>query len=170
MHILKKRNQEKESPMDLTNITSCSGTIQTVMPSPDICGAYTILMQTDNGSPCIHVTPQTYVVDCVPLRPGMQVAAFHDTTPLPPNQHSAYPTILVTVSRKEEHIVLDRFDHTLTAQNHSLHLNISAQTDIQTANGQRFTCHPGNRILLVYYSVATKSLPAQTSPRKIIVL
>ena len=121
------------------------------------------------NSPYLHLTPQTYVVDCASLRPGMRITVFHDIAPLPPEEHSAYPAVLAAVSTEEEHVVLNRFDHALTSQDGSLHLNISPQTDIQTANGQRFTCHPGNRVLLVYYNIATKSLPAETTPHRIIV-
>lgn len=156
--------------MNLKKITSCTGVIQTVMPSASICGAHTILLQTEKNSPYLHLTPQTYVVDCVSLRPGMRITVFHNITPLPPEQHSAYPAILAAISTEKEHVTLNRFNQDLTAQDGSLHLNISPQTDIQTANGQRFTCHPGNHLLLVYYSITTKSLPPETSPHRIIVL
>ncbi|MCI8282383.1 MAG: hypothetical protein HFI76_11955 [Lachnospiraceae bacterium] len=156
--------------MNLETITSCTGTVQTVMPSPSICGAYSVTLAAGEDSVCIHLTPQTYVVDCVLLRPGMHLTAFHTPDLLPSPQPSAYPAFLVAQSGVKEQVVLNYFDQTLTAQDDSLRLNISSQTDIQTFNGQRFTCHPGNRVLLVFYSITTRSLPPQTSPRRIIVL
>ncbi len=156
--------------MNLENMMSCSGVIQTAMPSPSICGAYSLTLLTDEASVCIHLTPQTYVVDCVPLRPGMHVTAFHAADLLSSQQPAAYPAFLIAQSGEQEQVTLNYFDHTLTAQDNSLRLNISSQTDIQTFNGQRFTCHPGDRYLLVFYSITTKSLPPQTSPRRVIVL
>ena len=156
--------------MDLEEIICCTGIIQTAMPSSSICGGYSITMQTDRDSVCVRLTPQTYVVDCTPLRPGMRVAAFHTANVLPPEQHSAYPAFLIAPVKDWEHVTLKYFDHTLTAQDDSLKLNISPQTNIQTANGQRYTCHPGSRTLLVYYDVTPRILPPQTSPGRIIVL
>ena len=58
----------------------------------------------------------------------------------------------------------------LTAADNSLRLNIARNTEILTLNGQRFSCPPGGNFLLVYYSVTTRSIPPQTTPRRIIVL
>ena len=155
--------------MDCEQLKLCVGIILNIMPSTLICGAHTITLQTETEDLCVHLTPQTYVVSCLQLRPGMRIAVFHRRDALPEEQHSAYPAYLISTLESTDHIVLEHFDQTLTASNHSLRLNISPQTDIQTANGQRFTCHPGNRTLLVYYTSVTKSDTPQCCPNKIIV-
>lgn len=155
--------------MDSEKLKLCVGIILNIMPSTLICGAHTITLQTETEELCVHLTPQTYVVGCMQLRPGMRIAVFHPMDTLPPDQHSAYPAYLISTLEETDHIVLEHFDQTLTAPHHSLRLNISSQTDIQTPNGQRFTCHPGNRTLLVYYTSATKSDTPQCCPSKIIV-
>lgn len=155
--------------MDTETLKLCIGIILNIMPSALICGAHTITLQTETEEFCVHLTPQTFVVNCLQLRPGMRVAVFHQTEPLSQELHSAYPAYLISTLESTDHIVLEHFDQTLTAANHSLRLNISPQTDIQTANGQRFTCHPGNRTLLVYYTSATKAETPQCCPSKIIV-
>ena len=43
-------------------------------------------------------------------------------------------------------------------------------TNVVTGNGQRFNCTIGGRNLIVFYSVTTRSIPPQTTPRKIIVM
>ena len=43
-------------------------------------------------------------------------------------------------------------------------------TNTVTANGQRFSCQPTDMELLVYYTTTTFSIPAQTTPQKIIVM
>lgn len=52
----------------------------------------------------------------------------------------------------------------------SLKLNIAPSTEIMTSNGQRFTCSLGGQLLVVYYSATTRSIPPQTTPRRIIVM
>lgn len=155
--------------MNTDVLSSTAGIIQTLMPASGSCGSYIITILSDTGSICLYLTPQTYVVNHEFLRPGMKIAAFYQAdAPLPEEQHSAYPVMLVTSLAEETNVMLSYFDQTLTASNQSLRLNISPQTDILTANGQRFTCHPGDHILLVYYKSCTKSIPPQTSPLKLI--
>ena len=64
---------------------------------------------------------------------------------------------------------VDLHIHT-TASDGSLQLNIAGGTVIKTLNGQNITCNLGGHMLLVYYTVTTRSIPPQTTPRKIIVL
>ncbi len=58
----------------------------------------------------------------------------------------------------------------IVSADNTLRLNISPMTNILTVNGQRFTCSPRNMELLVYYTTSTFSIPAQTTPQKIIVM
>lgn len=46
----------------------------------------------------------------------------------------------------------------------------SQMVSLRTENGQNFTCSPGGRVLLVYYTTTNRSLPPQTTPRRIIVM
>ena len=66
--------------------------------------------------------------------------------------------------------MLDYFDENLTSADQSLKLNIGPMTDVVTLNGQQYTCSPENTELLVYYTNTTFSIPAQTTPQKIVVL
>ena len=52
----------------------------------------------------------------------------------------------------------------------TLKLNITPYTNIVLGNGQAFSGNPGNRNLIVLYGATTKSIPAQTTPYKIIVM
>lgn len=66
--------------------------------------------------------------------------------------------------------MLNEFDRNLTARDNSLQLNIAGNTNIETLNGQSVNCSLGNQTLLVYYTVTTRSIPPQTTPRRIVVL
>ena len=66
--------------------------------------------------------------------------------------------------------MLNRFDRNLTAEDNSLQLNVARNTNIETINGQNTGCNLGNQTLLVYYTATTRSIPPQTTPRRIVVL
>ena len=81
-----------------------------------------------------------------------------------------YTAVMIGRKSPQETIYAGYFDENLIAADQKLALNISESTQIITANGQRFLCSPGNHILMVYYTVTTRSIPPLTTPRKIIVM
>ena len=111
------------------------------------------------------------MIDNVRLRRGMRIAAFYDTNlPAPAVFPPQYQAELITSLRRNQEVTLKYFDENLTAEDDSLKLNLSPLTNIETRNGQRFFCSPGNADLLVYYTNTTYSLPPQTTPQRIIVM
>ena len=117
------------------------------------------------------LSPSTTVVDSTLLRSGMPVAAFYDSSlPVPLIYPPQFQAELITPLRNDETVMLNFFRRNLTARDNSLRLNLDRSTRILTLNGQRYSCPPGGNFLLVYYSVTTRSIPPQTTPRKIIVL
>lgn len=128
-------------------------------------------LRVENGIVNFIVNPETFVIDNRQLRAGMRVAAFYDSLlPVPLIFPPQYTAQIVTTLNRNEQIMLNFFDRNLVAADNALQLNVAGNTNIETANGQNFTCTPGNRTLLVYYTVTTRSLPPQTTPRKIVVL
>ena len=85
---------------------------------------------------------------------------------LPPQ----YMAQIITVLGRDEQVMINEFNRNLVAADNSLQLNIARNTSIETINGQNTSCSPGNQTLLVYYSATTRSIPPQTTPRRIIVL
>ena len=77
---------------------------------------------------------------------------------------------LITMLWRNQSVKLGYFDENLLAGDGSLQLNVDRQVKITTANGQRFSCSPGNEMLLVYYTAVTRSIPPMTTPQRIIVM
>src|SRR5699024_6293644 len=101
----------------------------------------------------------------------LRVAAFYDRKlPVPAIFPPQYQAELITSLRRDQTVVWNYFDDTLTAQDNSLKLNVDAMTNIETKNGQRFLCEPTNAELLVSYTFTTFSIPPQTAPQRIIVM
>lgn len=156
--------------MDANNLIPVTGRIQGNSRSAEGCDNRVVSLSTDQGTISFLITAETYVVNQAALNSGMLVTAFYDNTrPVPLIYPPQYQAIVMTQVRNQESVIIRFFDSSLTASDNSLRLNLAPRTDIVTANGQRFTCRPENRTLMVYYTNTTRSIPPQTTPRKIIV-
>ncbi|MDC1541911.1 hypothetical protein N8498_04200 [Candidatus Pseudothioglobus singularis] len=117
------------------------------------------------------VSPDTYVADHAMIAVGDIVTGYYDgnapTILIYPPQYPAI--VMVKVSRHRE-IKVNFFNQNLESSDGQLQLNLTPSVPILLTNGQVFSNHPSNRNLVVFYGPATKSIPAQTTPYKIIVL
>ena len=146
------------------------GIIQGINRGDDCCS---MTLSVISGSNIVNVvvSGDTTVSDNVRLRPGMRIAAFYDTNlPTPAVYPPQYRAELITTLRRGQQVLLDYFDDELTSADGSLKLNIGPMTNVMTLNGQQYTCSPENTELLVYYTASTFSMPAQTTPQKVIVM
>lgn len=148
-----------------------SGMIQNVTPVDNTCCQQRVSIRTSNGINNFIIGPDTYVIGEVRLRPGMQVTAFYDADlPIPLIFPPQYQAVIIGRRNPQETIYAGTFNNNLVADDNSLQLNIASTTEVSTANGQRFTCRLGGQMLVVYYSETTRSIPPQTTPRKVIVI
>lgn len=138
----------------------------------DQCCEQFVSLKTDIGPINLIVTAETYVVNQVQLRRGMQIVGFYDGNApavlIFPPQYRAVVVTAMPANRSQ--VAFGYFDERLLAGDGSLQLNVSPATPVVTANGQRFPCSPGGNFLIVYYGATTRSIPPQTSPSRIIVL
>lgn len=135
------------------------------------CCDQMVSLRVEDGIVNFVIGPETRVIDGRQLRPGMRVAAFYDSKlPVPLIFPPQYRAVLITALERNEQAALNFFDGELVAGDDSLQLNTARSTEIRTINGQNFFCDIGNRTLLVYYTTTTRSIPPQTTPRKIVVL
>lgn len=156
--------------LDYSALVPVTGVILSISGGNDCC-SQRMSLRTENGTVNFTVDPATQIIESRQLRPGMRVAAFYDSRlPVPLIYPPHYRAQLITLLGRNEYVTIRTFDEQMLADDRSLRLNIARSTVIKTVNGQNFSCGLGNRTLLVYYSVTTRSLPPQTTPRKIIVL
>lgn len=156
--------------MDCTNLVPVIGIIVNITRGNDCCSQM-LSLRTEDGIVNFFLSMDTIVIDSRQLRQGMRVAAFYDNTlPVPLIFPPQYQAQLITQLGRNEQVMLNYFDSDLTAADNTLQLNIAGGTLIRTLNGQNITCNLGDHTLLVYYTITTRSIPPQTTPRKIIVL
>ena len=67
-------------------------------------------------------------------------------------------------------IAVDRFDDDLISYDGLLMLSIGDETEIILQDGELFDCELAHRKMVVLYDISTRSIPAITTPSKIIVL
>lgn len=147
-----------------------TGIIQNISYSYGDCCSQTILILTNNGSVNLVVGPDTFVADQTRLRTGMRITGFYDANlPVPLIYPPQYQAVAVTRSNPQEQVMLSYFDNTLTASGQALRLNIAPSTQVATSNGQRYSCTPADKLLMVYYRQTTRSIPPQTTPTRVIV-
>lgn len=160
------------------NFMSFSGTVTMIndffiMQNDPNVGCYK-LFTVENGKGAIVnfvVEPSTYFVDHVTVKVGDAVTGFYDAdVPVPLIYPPQYRAVVMAKNRSNEFVKVDYFIRQLVSSDGSLQLNISPQTKVLLENDQTFTGSPVNRYLIVTFSATTRSIPAQTTPRQVIVM
>lgn len=114
------------------------------------------------------------LVQAKDLEKGMAVEVFfHQDTPttmsLPPQLTPA----VIVVQGKEAHgpVFMGEFDKDLVSTDNFLKLNIGEETVIVNQKGEKLAKKDiAGNAALVFYGMSTKSIPAQTTPSKVIIL
>lgn len=161
----------------MMNLESFSGVVMVISDfytgQNNDTGCY-VLMTVDNGRGNVVnfvVEPTTYFVNHVKVGVGDRVTGFYDAdaaTPMiyPPQ----FRAIVMSKDSRNENVKVDYFNRRLQSSDGMLQLNLSPQTEILSTNGQYFTGDIAGRNLIVVYGATTRSIPAQTTPHKIIVI
>ena len=136
-------------------------------------GCYKVMSVEDGYGAIVNfvVTPTTYFVDHVMVRVGDRVTGFYDGDAIVPMIYPPqFRAIVMTRNSPYQDVKVDFFNSELICSDNVLKLNIGPYTRIVLENGQAFSRNPANRNLIVVYGATTRSIPAQTTPYKIIVM
>lgn len=123
------------------------------------------------------VTKDTLVFDNtgkdVQLQKGDRVTAYtYANKPMIliyPPQYS--PEVVILETKEMGAVEVDYFDKDLVNKSNTLKLNISGETILQSVSGKQVTAKDlAEQYLLAFYTTTTRSIPAQTTPTKIIVI
>mgnify|MGYP000151733579 CR=1 FL=1 len=117
------------------------------------------------------VSPSTYFVDHEMVEVGDRVTGYYDgDAPAILIYPPQYQALVMAKDNPNYNVKVAYFNNQLVSSDGQLQLNLSPTTQILLINGQRFSRYPANRDLVVYYGPTTRSIPAQTTPYRIIVL
>ena len=145
------------------------GIIQNIDRGDDCC-SMTLALVSDGAVINIIVSGDTVVVDNVRLRPECASPPSMIRLPTPAVYPPQYRAELVAPLRRGQQVMLDYFNEQMESADGSLKLNIGPMTNVMTLNGQPYTCSPENTELLVFYTAATFSMPAQATPQRVVVM
>lgn len=162
----------------MTKFLSFKGTITTINDffiggSDGVEGCYKLMSVENEYGNLVNfiVTPSTYFVDHITVEPGDIVTGFYDgNAPVPLIFPPQYNAIVMAEDELYQNVKVDYFNNELVSSDYTLKLNIASSTQIILENDQIFTGNLANRNLIVVYGSTTKSIPAQTTPYKIIVM
>lgn len=163
----------KINPEKQCSFNSFTGTVKEVRDFEGVRkGSKYVLVEDSEGKVAnIIVSKGTYVVNNEKIDVGAVITGFYDANkPMLMIYPPQYNAEVVAVSKKEQNIKVDRFDKDLVSFDKTLKLNISEDTEVILENGKPFKGELKNRKLVVIYGPSTRSIPAQTTPTKIIVL
>ncbi|MGM9967295.1 MULTISPECIES: hypothetical protein [unclassified Rummeliibacillus] len=116
------------------------------------------------------VSPTTYFSNYEIVNVGDVITGYYDgDAPAPLIFPPQYQALIIVKEHSYQNVKVDFFNGQLVSSDGQLKLNLTANTPIMLTNGQTFSSFPGNRNLIVTYGPTTRSIPAQTTPYKIIV-
>lgn len=164
-------------PFRGSRFASVTGTIVELTPGrvgggrASGCILFATLEDTSGNTVVFLLTPSTYVVDFETLSVGMLCTFWYDAdAPMPLIYPPQYNAVVAAQEKNGRMVSVGFFGTSLVNAERTLQLNLDGSVDVRTTNNQYFQGSPANRNLVVTYGNSTRSIPAQTTPSRIVVL
>lgn len=156
---------------------SVTGSIVDLMPARfgnrrgNGCIIYAMVEDMDGNTVNFVINPATYVVDFETLSVGTLCTFWYPLdAPVPLIYPPQYNASVAAAVKNGRMIDVGYFNNALVNEDQTLQLNLDGSVDVRTINNQYYQGSPANHNLVVEYENATRSIPAQTTPKKIVVL
>ena len=164
-------------PFRRNRFGSVTGTIVDMVPTrignrrANGCMIFVTVEDVDGNTVSFVMTPSTYVVDFETLSVGMMCTFWYRMdAPVPLIYPPQYQAVVVSQEKNGRRIDVSFYNSALVNEEQSLQLNLYGSVDVRTTNNQYYQGNPANHNLVVFYDNTTRSIPAQTTPKKIVVL
>ncbi len=137
----------------------------------DGCMIFVTVEDMDGNTVNFIMSPATFVVDWETLSVGMMCTFWYRTdAPAPLIYPPQYSAVVVAQEKNGRMIDVGYYNNSMINEMQTLQLNIDGAVDIRTTNNQYFQGSPANHNLVVIYENSTRSIPAQTTPKLVVVL
>lgn len=164
-------------PFRRNRFGSVTGTIVDMVPTrignrrANGCMIFVTLEDTDGNTVNFVMTPSTYVVDFETLSVGMMCTFWYAAdAPMPLIYPPQYNAVVAAQEINGRMIDVSYYNMSMVNEEQTLQLNMDGSVDVRTTNNQYFQGSPANHNLVVIYDNSTRSIPAQTTPRLVVVL
>ncbi|WP_107942575.1 stalk domain-containing protein [Metasolibacillus fluoroglycofenilyticus] len=164
--------QPEEEVADFIEFTGVIGDINTRENGSQL------LTNEDKENPFnLAIDEDTIVLDntgkTVELKKGMKFTAYVDSSKpvilIYPPQYA--PEVIIVETEEVGFVNVSTFDENFINKENTLKLNIAEDTVITNRAGEKLTqADVINKEAVVFYTISTRSIPAQTTPSKIVVL
>ena len=135
------------------------------------CVLFATVEKEDGETVHVLISPTTYVVDFETLSVGMDCTFWYDAdAPMILIYPPQYSAAVAARDRNDRMVDVSRYDRDMVNQEKTLQLKLDGSVDIRTINNQYFQGSPAGHDLVVIYETSTRSIPAQTTPKEIVVL
>ena len=174
--------QSDEAKVETTNFIKATGVITKVEEKE---GTVTLTVETNGKEPQItfyNVTDETMVyssgstkkMEKVAFQKGQQIDAYYDKDKpmimIYPAQISP-ELVIVHDAKTFGSVKVGKFDEELRSLDNELNLNVDDKTILENTDGEKIAREDlSGKELIVFYTMATKSIPAQTAPIKIVAI
>ncbi|MEQ6353771.1 stalk domain-containing protein [Lysinibacillus sp. M3] len=167
-------DNKEQNPEVQPTFIKIAGTIENVEKRED--ATYFTVKENENINVFV-VNDETLVFDNtgkeVKLQKGDQVTAYtYANKPMLMIYPPQYNPEVIIVETKEMGIVgVDFFNKELVNTDNTLKLNVGKETELLSLSGEKVKAKDlAEQHLLVFYTITTMSIPAQTPPSKVVVL
>ena len=129
-------------------------------------------LEDEDGNPVnVILSPGTYVVGFETLSVGRRCTFWYlADAPMPLIYPPQYSAAAAALDRNGRRIDVSFYDRNLVNSERTLQLKLDGSVEIRTTNNQYFQGNPAGHDLVVVYETSTRSIPAQTTPKEIVVL
>ena len=149
---------------------SWTGTVVEIEVEYSYPPTYIFRLEGENGSAVFRADFNTFILGEAPEIGDTITGHYLMNAPMAMIYPPQY-NVSVIVNGDFLAVTVDRFDENLLSYDGFLQLNIGDDTEIMLQSGNPIGADElAHRKLVVVYSVSTRSIPAQTTPEKIIVL
>lgn len=156
---------------------SVTGTIVEMVPTrlgnrrANGCVIFVTVEDMDGNTVNFVLSPATYVVDFETLSVGTRCTFWYSMdAPMPLIYPPQYNAVVAAVQKNGRMINVGYYDTSFVNEDQTLQLNLDKNVEVRTTNNQYFQGSPANHNLVVTYDNSTRSIPAQTTPLRIVVL
>ena len=168
-----KQTNTPSSQESRPSFNSFTGTVKKISDSESVKGLKYVSLENAEGQEAnLVISDSTFIVNDAKIVIGSVITGFYDANaPMILIYPPQYNTEVVYVAGSEnQNIKVDRFNDELVSSDNELKLNISKDTQIVLQDGTAYEGKLANKKLVVFYTVTTRSIPAQTNPSKVVVL
>lgn len=155
----------------MAHYAAVSGTITAIDEYESNGETYQLIsIQGTDGPSTLSVSKDTILTEGLTLAVGAKVVGFYEAG-LP--MIMIYPPqyrVVAIAAEQDGFVHADIYNDELISQDGQLKLNIGDDTKVVDQNGAAYAGSLANEHLLVYYTVSTRSIPAQATPSKVVVL